>query len=56
MSQYVEKIAFLGIDNLLHLGHLLFAKALLREPMQQLGPYRRSHETDSAPPPNDTFD
>ncbi len=32
MRQHVEEIAFLGVDDLLHLGQLLCAKALFREP------------------------
>ena len=36
MGQHVEQVALLGVDDLLHLGQLLAAEALLGKPLQEL--------------------
>ena len=36
VGEHVEEVALLGVDDLLHLGELLAAEALLGEPLQQL--------------------
>ena len=38
VGEHVEQVAFLGFDDLLHLGELFVAKALLGEALQQLLP------------------
>ena len=37
VGENVEEIAFLGVDDLLHLGQLVGTEAFFSEPMQQLG-------------------
>ena len=36
MGQHVEEVALLGVDDLLHLGQLVAAEALLGQPCKQL--------------------
>ena len=36
VGQHVEEVALLGVDDLLHLGQLVAAEALLGEALQQL--------------------
>ena len=36
VREHVEEVALLGVDDLLHLGELLAAEALLGEALQQL--------------------
>jgi hypothetical protein len=37
VGQHIEQVALLGIDDLLHLGHLLTAEPLLGESLQEFG-------------------
>ena len=36
MGQHVEKVALLGVDDLLHFGELVAAEAFVGEPLQEL--------------------